>query len=743
LTARDSLIGMPLHWISEAPAGAPLFGRVRPMGILGGSAGQANELSGFGFPESPTAVEACQLNSCYHNSRPFITDLYCPGHGRFLPLIRVPVTVRSFAAIFFSLFIYGAFELTAQTGSRTPVYLVYSMIFLCFAAIPLRHFPRTAIVTSLIWVFGSLMPVISRVTADHFHVIMAAVIVVGAAAVLADCAIADTSSIVAYRTLGWDYQVIVRLIAAALIVAAWSAFVGVLVRYSAHVLPGAESGLSTVALIVALICVAIGALIMGVSGMVLGVGRVRTQVPRITNPGRPAWVPPNTRSPGARAYQAQNALDIMIETFTRILYLIVVTVGNALVIIGRVAAHCIALGGYALARAIIAVTNFLIRVAVLTARWARAAVVVSARMSWYAVMTACRGMADSIVGVLVPACALFGTPWLVLAMAGQSRQYLRHGSIEALGLLIALLLVVSALLLGAWVILANQHPRESFRSAGRSIPITVGYGLVVLLMGGLLLGIAGEFGYGPIRLGVITFALLGVAVMAVVLRRTGRRAGRAASAPVPGPPAYSGRRWSVAVSLAMVAGTVIGLAAFPPPWTGTSVGPATGFTVRAAVPASHSRGPRTATVNQATSPPASAGQSQTLRTPAPKRAAPATSRPVQVSPSSTPVRASPSSFPITYPGDMTTACAQQFGQGAYAQLASESIPSYDVVCVVGGQAYTGLNLDAFCPWLAQQLGYQSPNGPDGWWSGNPERYDQNTSDQPWLDWRCYNSENRP
>jgi hypothetical protein len=103
---------------------------------------------------------------------------------------------------------------------------------------------------------------------------------------------------------------------------------------------------------------------------------------------------------------------------------------------------------------------------------------------------------------------------------------------------------------------------------------------------------------------------------------------------------------------------------------------------------------------------------------------------------------SPVSFPITYPEDMTVACAQQDGQGSTAELTSTSVPSYDVVCVNGGAA-NSLDLDAFCPWLAQDEHYKSPNGRDGWWSGNPERFDSSTSDQPWTDWRCYNTENRP
>ncbi len=120
--------------------------------------------------------------------------------------------------------------------------------------------------------------------------------------------------------------------------------------------------------------------------------------------------------------------------------------------------------------------------------------------------------------------------------------------------------------------------------------------------------------------------------------------------------------------------------------------------------------------------------------------------PASPSPSSSPQSVpwtSPASFPISYPQDMTVACAQQFGQGSYAQLANENPPSYDIVCVSGGTAYSGLDLDAFCPWLAQRDHYLSPAPAPGWWSGNPERFDTNTSDQSWLDWRCYNSESRP
>jgi molybdopterin/thiamine biosynthesis adenylyltransferase len=142
---------------------------------------------------------------------------------------------------------------------------------------------------------------------------------------------------------------------------------------------------------------------------------------------------------------------------------------------------------------------------------------------------------------------------------------------------------------------------------------------------------------------------------------------------------------------------------------------------------------------------AAAGNAPAYQPPAGKHiAAPVTAVPsASPSPSSPPPSVpwtSPASFPITSPADMTIACVQQYGEGTSAQLISTSVPSYDVVCIQDGSSVGGLDLDSFCAWLAQQDHYRSANG---WWSGNPERFDTNTSDQPWLDWRCYDNESRP
>jgi hypothetical protein len=123
---------------------------------------------------------------------------------------------------------------------------------------------------------------------------------------------------------------------------------------------------------------------------------------------------------------------------------------------------------------------------------------------------------------------------------------------------------------------------------------------------------------------------------------------------------------------------------------------------------------------------------------------------LHIGPSASPVQTqapsgwkSPASFPIRYPRDMTLACVEQHGHSAHAHLVDASPPSYRVRCIKNGKNLSGLNLNKFCPRLARLDHYRSPNGPKGWWSGNPKRFDRNMSDKPWRHWRCYNKPNPP
>jgi hypothetical protein len=101
-----------------------------------------------------------------------------------------------------------------------------------------------------------------------------------------------------------------------------------------------------------------------------------------------------------------------------------------------------------------------------------------------------------------------------------------------------------------------------------------------------------------------------------------------------------------------------------------------------------------------------------------------------------PGQSSPASFPIQYPGDMTLACIQQYGQGTQASwVDTVSPPSYGVQCFQGSSLLGGLDLDEWCPAEAALHHYSSPAG---WYSDNPYRYSAATNTiKPWTTWRCY------
>jgi hypothetical protein len=531
---------------------------------------QPNELSGFGFPEKATAVEACADDDGALINERLVTDLYCQKHGRFLPLSKAPTSIRVIVAIIASLLIYGSFELAAQLYSQLPVFAVYVAIFFGFVALPLRHFVRTAIITSLIWIIASIIPIISRDTSGHLHVVLAAAALVSGIAILTIYAIANAPSTELPTSLTQESRIISRVVAAALIIAAWSAAASLALHYESYILPGNEREIAHVLLIIALISFAVGALIVSASSIVIGVRRVNLNVRTIPKPRRPIWVTPTRRNHRPRTYNSQHALALAIDTFIWTIYLIAFSVGNALVTTGRIVANCIEQVAYVLAFAIVTLTNVVIRFAVLTARWAQATIESVVRLSFYAASIACRCIFDPIASVLIPVSALVGAPWLVMASAKQTHLYLLHGSHVALRNLFIMILATTALLLGTWIILANQHPRESFRSFGRSAPVTVAYGLVVLFFGGWLLAIPGYFGYGHIHAGLITLSLTGVVIIIILLFGISRLIGFKANKPFAPLPVVApssptgGRVWTITVALVMIAGATTGLVILAP-----------------------------------------------------------------------------------------------------------------------------------------------------------------------------------
>jgi Fibronectin type III domain len=534
------------------------------------TAGPANETSGFGHPEAATPVEVCPDGTCGRSGKPSVTDLYCPEHGRFLPLIGQSARTRTYTAIAAVIIGYGLIEITALTGSAAAIYVLYSAIFLCFIAIPLRHFATTAISASLLWLTGSFALPAAHATSSRLHMIAVGLIIAVAAIVAVWNTLRKSLRRIEipysdwYRDHGPDADALAKRVAVALVIATWSTVTGLTELALPH-----EGALAAVMLVVAAFAVGIGAFIVSVSAGVIGAGSVSTDVTPIPSPRRPT----RPHTPGDR--DGERRLDSMIDVLAWRLYSVGVTAG-----------YCIVLAGYGTAVAVIAVANLVIRAIVVTARWAWASMGVAAIVTWAAMVAVGRGAALATISVLVPAFSLLGTPWIVSAAAVQSRRYLLNGPIAALWLMFALLLVCTLLVLGTWVILANQHPRESFRSAGRSAASTASYVLPVAFIGAWVTGIPGSLGYGQIRLGPVTYVLTGCVAIVTLLYalHRARPVGRAAhsgsgTAAALSPPDQNDLAWSVCTALTMIAGAAIAVALLVPV-TLAPLAPPTGLTAR-------------------------------------------------------------------------------------------------------------------------------------------------------------------
>ena len=90
--------------------------------------------------------------------------------------------------------IYGSFETAAQSNSQLPSYIVYSATCLGLVALPLRHFTRTFVMVSLIWIAASAIPIVYQVAGGHVHVVMIAAIFVGGTVIFALYAIAGAKN---------------------------------------------------------------------------------------------------------------------------------------------------------------------------------------------------------------------------------------------------------------------------------------------------------------------------------------------------------------------------------------------------------------------------------------------------------------------------------------------------------------------------------------------------------------------
>jgi hypothetical protein len=516
---------------------------------------QPNGLSGFGFPEEPSASMGCR--DCGASNPPRATDIYC-AHGRFLPLDWLSSKEQIVAVMAVVAATYGSFELAAELMWAIPLFVLYATTGALLAGLPLRNFVVTARVVWLIMFAAYGVALVVRYSSVRDQALVAGVATMAGVVVLGAYALAWSAITVFPSSFAPQFRFATRIVSLALVTAAWSAAGGFALRYEDLVLVAGAPLSVSVLLILAIGWLAIGAVALTASSIVMGALGVDRRVPGIKPPDRPGWHSLNMQQMPLSGPPARNPLDLAIEVFVRALALAAFIVRQVLQVAGVIVANILTLISYLVLYAAVTIINILVRFTVVTARWVYATIWTMIRITFHAVRIALLQCLKPVVSILTPVAALAAAPWLTIALANETLRYILHGSTAALLNLLVLALSTIALLTGAGIILANQHPRISFESFFESSLVSGAYGLVVVLMGGWLLGLPGTLGFGPIHVGKVTLTLTAVAAVLAIPGLTRRR--RAAPTPQPTPAPANARRdgkaWTITVAIAMVTGSI-------------------------------------------------------------------------------------------------------------------------------------------------------------------------------------------
>ena len=482
---------------------------------------------GFGYPEHPGPVEVCPLDN---GGTPLPTDLYCLRHDRFLPLINAGLPFRATFIIVLSGAVYACFELTARLDSLIPVYIIYALAGLEAVALPLRHYAGTFGAVILIWLAASVVPIGFRLTAIRAHPGIAAALAVTTTTVLTGYVIFEL--LLDYRGEGDTAlrrsRTVAVALATGLIISAGSGLADLWLFLNSRLWPGYEARTAEILLFVALGALAASVLLAASAAFIHGVLAVDRQVPQLRPPKRPDLVHWDWRLPPRDPSVPGDVVDHIAGIFASAVYVSSDAALLAAAAASRVAVNAILLAVYRVRRFMVAVINVVIKVAILVARFLAAALQYAFRTGWRAFLAAVKACRFVLISVAVPAAALGGAGWLILAAAELTRRYLVTGSLIALAELGAFAVTAVAALAVAWIIAAGQRLSKSRASLERSASATLGYGLLLLAVGGILLGLPGTLGYGPIRLGWVTLGANAVLLLATAITRLRNRAGRTA-----------------------------------------------------------------------------------------------------------------------------------------------------------------------------------------------------------------------
>jgi hypothetical protein len=123
----------------------------------------------------------------------------------------------------------------------------------------------------------------------------------------------------------------------------------------------------------------------------------------------------------------------------------------------------------------------------------------------------------SVRVVAVPIGCFLIAAFAALSFARHDLDYLITGSLQALGLLFAHLLVATVALTAAWIALSREPMSRALRSAGLTLSNFGARLVIVVAVGGWIVGLYGYFGDGPIRVGWVTFGATLILILSATI----------------------------------------------------------------------------------------------------------------------------------------------------------------------------------------------------------------------------------
>ncbi|MFG2007393.1 hypothetical protein ACGFNU_50410 [Spirillospora sp. NPDC048911] len=472
---------------------------------------------GFGLADFVGPAEQC---STCRSDKPVPTDLFCREQDHFLPLVNWDGAARAGLVATVAAMIYGLFWLAAERASSVPILLATGMVGLGVCLLPLRTHRRTVWLAALAYVTSFTVIFAGHATnggTHHRFVVLAFFVALAILAVHAVFLLHDEASTDKAIFSRGPGNGLVELGAVPLIVAMFSGVSWVLSPMVVDDPNVREYELGT-----ALFALCLTSLVVGGVGLVEGLGAVDEDAPGIRLPSRGPRVDwharPSTLRRGGRGTVIDRIAELTWATITRLAD----AVRIIMVTTARVTVNTLLELGHLLLRLLIHILNLLIRLVFVLAKMISAVTISLVAGAAKILAIAISFAALSLVNLGLPVAALLGAEACAVALSEHGRRYLLEGTLTDLWWFMIQSAAALALVTLAWILMADQRPRASLRSAYRSAASTGPRLLVFVALGGWLLTVLTVFDLGRIHAGWATWTasavLLGSLAVSQFLR---------------------------------------------------------------------------------------------------------------------------------------------------------------------------------------------------------------------------------